>query len=58
MNQDFLAYTSPDPYDAMVILGAMEHPPDYHAVLRQFLRVLQPDGRVRGGSRMSAGSVN
>lgn len=46
VNQDFLAYTSPDPYDALVILGVMEHLPDYPAVLRQFLRLLKPGGRV------------
>lgn len=46
VNQDFLAYTSPDPYDALVILGVMEHLPDYLAVLRQFLRLLKPGGRV------------
>jgi cyclopropane-fatty-acyl-phospholipid synthase len=34
VNQDFLAYRSPHPYDAIVILGVMEHLPDYPAVLR------------------------
>jgi cyclopropane-fatty-acyl-phospholipid synthase len=46
VNQDFLAYASPEPYDAMVILGVMEHLPDYPAVLRQFQRLLKPGGRV------------
>jgi cyclopropane-fatty-acyl-phospholipid synthase len=46
VNQDFLEYTSPDPYDAIVILGVMEHLPDYPAVLRQFQRLLKPGGRV------------
>lgn len=46
VNRDFLAYTSPEPYDAMVILGVMEHLPDYPAVLRQFERLLKPGGRV------------
>jgi cyclopropane-fatty-acyl-phospholipid synthase len=46
VNQDFLEYTSPDPYDAIVILGVMEHLPDYPAVLQQFQRLLKPGGRV------------
>jgi len=46
VNQDFLAYRSPEPYDAIVILGVMEHLPDYPAVLRQILRLLKPGGRV------------
>ncbi|HYN76588.1 MAG TPA: class I SAM-dependent methyltransferase [Lamprocystis sp. (in: g-proteobacteria)] len=46
VNQDFLAYRSPEPYDAIVILGVMEHLPNYPAVLRQFQRLLKPAGRV------------
>ena len=46
LNQDFLEFTSPEPYDAIVILGVMEHLPDYPAVLRQFQRLLKPGGRV------------
>jgi cyclopropane-fatty-acyl-phospholipid synthase len=46
VNQDFLEFTSTEPYDAIVILGVMEHLPDYSAVLRQFLRLLKPGGRV------------
>lgn len=46
LNRDFLEYTSPEPYDAIVILGVMEHLPDYPAVLRQFQRLLKPGGRV------------
>ena len=45
-NRDFLEYTSPEPYDAIVILGVMEHLPDYPAVLRQFQRLLKPGGRI------------
>ena len=43
---DFYQYTSPEPYDAIVILGVMEHLPDYRAVLRQFQRLLKPGGRI------------
>lgn len=46
LNQDFLEHATPRPYDAIVILGVMEHLPDYPAVLRQFLRLLKPGGRV------------
>jgi cyclopropane-fatty-acyl-phospholipid synthase len=38
LNQDFLAYQSSEPYDAIVILGVMEHLPDYPAVLRRLHR--------------------
>jgi len=34
--RNFMEYTSPEPYDAIIILGVMEHLPDYRAVLRQF----------------------
>jgi cyclopropane-fatty-acyl-phospholipid synthase len=46
LNQDFLHYSSPAPYDAIVILGVMEHLPDYPAVLRQCQRLLKTGGRV------------
>ena len=46
VNQDFLDYTTPEPFDAIVILGVMEHLPNYSAVLRQFQRLLKPGGRV------------
>ncbi len=46
MIQDFLAYRSSDPYDAIVILGVLERLPDYPAVLRQVQRLLKPGGRV------------
>ncbi|MDH4275495.1 MAG: class I SAM-dependent methyltransferase [Gammaproteobacteria bacterium] len=46
VNQDFLEYAPPEPYDAIVILGVMEHLPDYPAVLAQFQRLLKPGGRV------------
>ncbi len=46
LNQDFLDYTALGRYDAIVVLGVMEHLPDYAAVLRQFERLLMPGGRV------------
>jgi cyclopropane-fatty-acyl-phospholipid synthase len=46
LNQDFLRYDSPEPFDAIVILGVMEHLPDYPAVLKRVLRLLKPGGRV------------
>jgi cyclopropane-fatty-acyl-phospholipid synthase len=45
-NRDFLEYNSPEPYDAIVILGVMEHLPDYPAVLQRFQRLLKPGGHV------------
>ena len=46
LNQDFLRYDSPEPFDAIVILGVMEHLPDYTAVLRRLQYLLKPGGRV------------
>lgn len=46
LNRDFFGYTSPDPYDAIVILGVMEHLPDYPAVLSHLQTLLKPGGRV------------
>ena len=44
--QDFLEHEAAQPYDAIAILGVMEHLPNYTAVLRQFLKLLKPGGRV------------
>lgn len=44
--QDFFEHTTAEPYDAIVILGVMEHLTDYHAVMRQFQKLLKPGGRV------------
>ncbi len=46
LNQDFLTYDSTNQFDAIVILGVMEHLPDYKAVLHQIHRLLRPGGRV------------
>jgi cyclopropane-fatty-acyl-phospholipid synthase len=44
--QHFLKYESAEPYDAIVIIGVIEHLPNYPAVLRQCQRLLKPGGRV------------
>ncbi len=41
-----MEYSSPLPYDAIVVLGVMEHLPDYPSVLQHFHRLLKPGGRV------------
>jgi len=46
LNQDFWEYSTTAPYDAIVILGVMEHLPDYPAVLRHLQTLLKPGGRV------------
>ncbi|MBS1196807.1 MAG: Cyclopropane-fatty-acyl-phospholipid synthase [Proteobacteria bacterium] len=46
LNQDFLVHTPAESYDAIAILGVMEHLPDYPAVLKQFQYLLKPGGRV------------
>lgn len=46
LNQDFLKYDSPESFDAIAILGVMEHLPDYPAVLQRVQRLLKPGGRV------------
>jgi cyclopropane-fatty-acyl-phospholipid synthase len=45
-HEDFYEFTSAEPYDAIVILGVMEHLPNYGAVLKQFKRLLRPGGRI------------
>ncbi|MDH5179904.1 MAG: class I SAM-dependent methyltransferase [Gammaproteobacteria bacterium] len=44
--QDFYRHESPQPYDAIVILGVMEHLPDYRSVVKQFQHLLKPGGRI------------
>lgn len=46
LNEDFLLHRSAEPYDAIVILGVMEHLPDYPGVLRRVERLLKPGGRL------------
>jgi cyclopropane-fatty-acyl-phospholipid synthase len=43
---DFLAYRPSRRFDAIVLMGIMEHLPDYRAVLDRFDAVLRPGGRV------------
>jgi cyclopropane-fatty-acyl-phospholipid synthase len=44
--QDFLEHRVKDRYDAIAILGVMEHLPNYRAVLHQFGKLLKPGGRI------------
>lgn len=46
IHENVLTHRSAEPYDAIVVLGVMEHLPNYRAVLRQFHRLLKPGGRV------------
>ena len=46
VESDFLAYRPDRRFDAVVIMGVIEHLPDYRAVLERFHRVLRPGGRV------------
>jgi cyclopropane-fatty-acyl-phospholipid synthase len=43
---NFLDYESNKPYDAVVILGVIEHLPDYERVVRQLERLVKPGGRA------------
>lgn len=46
INCDFLDYKTEDKYDAIVIMGVIEHLPNYRAVLDKFASLLKPGGRV------------
>jgi cyclopropane-fatty-acyl-phospholipid synthase len=43
---DFLAYQTTEKYDAIVIMGVIEHLPQYGQVLRKFASLLKPGGRI------------
>jgi cyclopropane-fatty-acyl-phospholipid synthase len=43
---DFMDYAGSQDFDAIVVLGVMEHLPKYEGVLQQFLKLLKPGGRV------------
>lgn len=43
---DLLEYQTARKYDAIVIMGVIEHLPDYRAVLEKFATLLKPGGRI------------
>src|SRR5438552_12889320 len=43
---DLLSYETTRKYDAIVIMGVIEHLPQYDRVLRKFLSFLKPEGRI------------
>lgn len=43
---DFYNYEPKEPFDSIVIMGVIEHLPDYERVLKKFNRLLKPGGRV------------
>ncbi len=43
---DFLEFEPEEKFDAIVIMGVIEHLPDYERVLRKFADLLKPGGRV------------
>jgi cyclopropane-fatty-acyl-phospholipid synthase len=43
---DFLAYETTRKYDAIVIMGVIEHLPQYGRVLAKFVSLLKPGGRI------------
>jgi cyclopropane-fatty-acyl-phospholipid synthase len=46
INCDFLDYRNDEKFDAIVIMGVIEHLPQYGAVLQKFARLLRPGGRI------------
>ena len=43
---DFYDFEPAEPYDAVVIMGVIEHLPNYEKVLKKFFRLLKPGGLV------------
>jgi cyclopropane-fatty-acyl-phospholipid synthase len=43
---DFYDFEPDKPFDSIVIMGVIEHLPDYERVLKKFYRLLKPGGRV------------
>ena len=43
---DFYDFEPKEPFDAIVIMGVIEHLPDYERVLKKFQRLLKPGGRI------------
>jgi len=46
IESDLFEYQSDCKYDAIVIMGVIEHLPDYLRVLQQFMTLLKPGGRI------------
>ncbi len=46
IQKNFLEYESDEKYDAIVILGVIEHMPDYDKVVAQFEKLLKPGGKA------------
>src|SRR6478672_600819 len=46
LNQNFFEHQSAVAYDAIAILGVIEHLPNYPAVLKQLSQLVKPGGRV------------
>lgn len=46
VRESIFAYDPPEQYDAIVLLGVMEHLPDYPKLFARFSRLLKPAGRV------------
>jgi cyclopropane-fatty-acyl-phospholipid synthase len=44
--ESIFAYDPAEHYDAIVLLGVMEHLPDYEALMRKFNALLKPNGRL------------
>jgi cyclopropane-fatty-acyl-phospholipid synthase len=46
INCDFLGYSTEEKFDAIVIMGVIEHLPQYGKVLEKFVSLLKPGGRI------------
>lgn len=46
INVDLLEYRTDRKYDAIVIMGVIEHLPDYEKVLDKFLTLVKPGGKI------------
>ena len=44
--QNIYSYNTDKPFDAIVLLGVMEHLPDYQALFQQFDHLLVPNGHI------------
>ena len=46
IESDLFEYTTDEKYDAIVIMGVIEHLPDYARVLQKFMTLMKPGGRI------------